>query len=251
MDITMLNDISRETTAPGRKFLALGGEIELGKKLLGALASGVTYISQNRSTTWIPYLDVYPDIGIDNEFASFYYSNKTPTRYTNLSKAMIAYNETVLSNASITANIGGAEKSLLRNIPKESPELELGSVRGEGYRSNAEQVTILTSKPSPENPELNTVLVLKDSKMAVVENVPRDKRFQHLDFDAVKPKFNITDIQDALNQFAIKSKGEVVFGTDEIESQLRQGDSPIAIENIFAKLDDQTHEVPKNEEWDR
>ena len=246
MDITMLKDISKVTTAPGIEFLALGGEIKVANQLLGALAGGVTYISRKGNKTWMPYLDVYPDIGIDYEYASFYHANKEPNRFYNLTEAMKAYNETVLANASKTGDIEGAESCLLRNIPKESPDLKLGWVKGEGYRSKSESVIILTSKPSQEDPKKNTVLLLKGCQMAVVEDVPINERFRCLDFDSVKPKFNITDVQEALNQFAIKAKGEVVYGTDEIESQLRQGGSPIAIENMFV-----SPQQSKPEERDR
>lgn len=243
MKITKLNDIKKPTKYDnGEKFIALGGMIEPGKKLLGALKSGIYYFSGKGTSTSDPYLEVYPEIGIDVTNSMFYNADISANRsFSNLTEAMKAYNETILQNAARTSDIENAEKCLLRNIPKESPDLTFGYIRGISYRSKPDQVTILTSQKSSEDPNQNTVLLLNGCEMAIVEGVTLD-RSGHLDLMSLpRPNFNITDMQEALNQFAIRTKSEVIYGTNEVEAQIKRVPELPAIDNMFGiknKYDD-------------
>lgn len=248
MGITKLNDISKVTTASPETFLALAGKINLGNKMLAGLEVGTsTFYGKGRSTS-TPYLEVYPDMGIDGSYCSFYGANRENNlRFTNLSEAMKAYNETILAHAQSPEQ---AQEYLIRNVPKESPDLKEAYVKSDfSYRPQMKSCMVLSESVSKTNPNENTVLLLdKDEGFAVIEGVTRD-RFGNLDFSNMAlpcSKFDIKDLQEGLDEFAIRSKSEVIYGTNEVKEQI-EASKEAETENIT----NQKVEKDVNDDYER
>ncbi len=205
-----LNDTSKPTNERPDKFLAVAGERSTGSKLLAGLKIGSYSETQYRAPDKTHnYIDVMPNMGIDNTYSTFYHSdNSENERFTCFSEAAKKYNEVILAKDPELA-----QQYLIHNIPSKSPELTDTYIQGVGYRANPESCTILNSQESIEYSEKNIVLLYKDGKFAIVDNVNKNK--SGLDLHSIdRPNFNIEDIQEVLNQYADKSKCEVEYGIE-------------------------------------
>lgn len=210
-----LNDIKKSTKERPDEFLALAGNGELGSKPLAGLKIGSYYESQYRAPDIKHnYIDVMPDLGIDSTYYSFYYSNNEANqRATSFSEAARKYNEVILEK-----DPKEAEEYLIHNIPAQSTELIETYIKGQGYGAKPESCIILNSHESATNPENSIVILYKDGNFAVVDDVKKD-RFG-LDLRSMdRPKFDIKDMQEALNDYASKSKCEVEYSMTSQDSK--------------------------------
>lgn len=237
MKVKKLNDITKTTKERPETFIALAGEAKIGNKLLSGLEIGTDIIQEYRGGTIIkPYMQVVPDMGIDSNYESFYYAdNNTKEKYFDITTAMSEYNSKVLSKAQDSKE---AEQYLINNIPTKKQELSVGYVEGEGYRSPVESCIILASTESQEQEGEFSTLIYKDGKFSVVDKV-KNNRFGKLDLQSVnRPKFNIDDIQIALDEFAIRTKEETKeHSAEEIKEGLESVFEGIKTSDVKTILD--------------
>jgi len=65
-------------------------------------------------------------------------------------------------------------------------------------------------------------MLYKDGKFAIADNIGKS-RFGKLDLQSIeRPSFTIEDMQSILDDFAIMSKCEVVYGTSDVKEQPKQ-----------------------------
>lgn len=205
MKVQELNDIRKETKNQPETFVALAGEVSTGNQLLAGLEIGTEVISQYRSPSIIkPYMQVVPDMGIDPNYASFYHAEEsTKEKYFDINTAMTKYNDIILSKVQDPKEV---EQYLIKNIPTQKQELSMGYIKGEGYRSKAESCIILASTKSKEQEGEFSTLIYSNGQFSVMDKVQND-RFGTLDLQSVdRPEFKIDNIQEALDEFAIRTK---------------------------------------------
>lgn len=222
MRTKMLNDISKPTNQTSQAFIALAGKIEKGNKMLAGLKIGTSVMSGKGSTTYTPYIEIFKDMTIDHNYIDFYHANKEENqKFSNFSEALKNYNETILGKVQSPEV---AQNYLMRNIVEQDSKIELAHIKSDfSYRPQMRSCYVLTQVSNKENAETKTVVLLDESgKFAVVENVGKD-RFGKLDFSNMalpSSKFDIEDLQEALNQLAIKTKSPVKYGTEEVKSKI-------------------------------
>lgn len=214
MKTIKLNDISRTTTSAPLTFVATSGKFEPGKKLDGALSIGTATTYGKGTSDTKPFLELYPDIGIDSSYSSFFHADRTNNqRFDSFSDAAKAFNELVLSK---NMDPEEAKKYMLRNVPLESKPMVIEWMRGQGYRAKPESCIVLDYEANKNNPEENFVLIYKDGKYGVADKVSLDGRgLPDLRDASVTLK---EDINEVLAEYATKAiDKEFGFKTSEVD----------------------------------
>ncbi len=246
MKVQSLRNSAKETTKEPQTFIALAGEVNTGNELLTGLEIGIDEISQYRQESIIkPYMQVVPDMGIDSEYISFYHADDTTKeKYYNVTAAMTKYNDIILDKVQ---DLEKVEQYLIKNIPPQEQELSMGYIKGEGYRDAPESCMILASVESQQREGEFSALIYRNGKFSVMDNV-KNNRFGSLDLQSVnRPEFNIEDIQEALDEFATRTK-EVSkeHSIEEIENGLEGILEEVKISDVKAVLDEMEHAKDKN-----
>lgn len=236
MKSVSLKDISLPTTANAYSFMAVAGEIEQGKSLMGALNIGTSYSRMKGDTGTVePYIELYPEIGIDGSYTSFFHADRSNNeKFSNFSKAIKAYNNNILSK---TIDPAEAEKYMIRNVPAQSQDLIVEYMRSEFYGGKPESCIVLDYVQSPENENEYFALLYKDGKYGVAENVSLDRRNRPDLREIKRPKFE-EDINQVLSEYVTKSKTEVIFGKNEEEKQEEIIAEQIDVSNPVRTIDD-------------
>lgn len=214
METIKLNDISKTTTSRANSFIATSGKFEPGKKLDGALAIDTATSYGKGTSETKPYLELYPDIGIDSSYSSFFHADRTNNqRFDSFSDAAKAYNELVLSK---NMDPEEAKKYMLRNVPLESKPMVIEWMRGQGYRASLESCIVLDYGANEATPNENFVLLYKDGKFGVADKVALDGRGLP-DIRDAKVNFK-DDINEVLAEYATKAiDKEFGFKTSEVD----------------------------------
>ena len=238
MVVQRLKNIQKETSEEGDVFLDLAGRKDYKYKILSGLKIGIDSKSQPRlPSIKKPYLEVMPDMNIDRNYSGFYHSdNSENEKYYSLTEALTAYNSSIISNSQ---NKEQAQKYLIYNVPSESEELQLNSIRKEGYsKDNLETVIILNLAPSTKNLDKFDVLMFYNGKYGIVKDVSKRKNGELDLLDVEREDFETQDLQEALDVFSEQTQCRIQEGTEKTKIEHKEEAEPeVLLDEIAMQIE--------------